>query len=186
MQTNWRCRLHCTPCCGRASLCRMRKSSAIRCWNWPPHKDRLALSDQTCCSGVRACQLRPAPAATCNPPHVPVLLWQGKFVREKEIKRQTLLELVDYVNTGNGKFSEAVAEDVVFMLSSNLFRDLPALRSNELDNLDPDEEEPALEPTWPHLQVCFLLDPALSRSRSDRDTPRSAGPALQQAGQPRS
>ena len=79
---------------------------------------------------------------------------QTKFVREKEIKRQTLLELVDYVNTGNGKFNEAVAEDVVFMLSSNLFRDLPALRSNELDNLDPDEEEPALEPTWPHLQVC--------------------------------
>ena len=76
-----------------------------------------------------------------------------KFTREKEIKRQTLLELVDYVNTGNGKFSEAVAEDVVYMLTNNLFRDFPATRSNELDNLDPDEEEPALEPTWPHLQV---------------------------------
>ena len=81
----------------------------------------------------------------------------AKFTREKEIKRQTLLELVDYVNTGNGKFSEAVAEDVVYMLTNNLFRDLPATRSNELDNLDPDEEEPALEPTWPHLQACTVL-----------------------------
>lgn len=78
---------------------------------------------------------------------------QSKHVREKEIKRQTLLELVDFVNSGNGKFSESVAEDVIFMLSSNLFRALPATKSGEQDNLDPDEEEPALEPSWPHLQV---------------------------------
>ena len=78
---------------------------------------------------------------------------QAKHVREKEIKRQTLLELVDYVNTGSGKFTEAVAEDIVFMLSYNLFRALPPTRSHDQDNLDPDEEEPALEPAWPHLQV---------------------------------
>jgi hypothetical protein len=78
---------------------------------------------------------------------------QGKAVREKEIKRQTLLELVDYVNTGSGKFTEAVAEDIVFMLSCNLFRALPPSKSHDQDNLDPDEEEPALEPAWPHLQV---------------------------------
>ena len=29
-------------------------------------------------------------------------------VREKEMKRQTLLELVDYVNSGTGKFTEQV------------------------------------------------------------------------------
>lgn len=29
-------------------------------------------------------------------------------VREKEVKRQTLLELVDYVNSGSGKFNEQV------------------------------------------------------------------------------
>ena len=33
---------------------------------------------------------------------------QTKNVREKEMKRQTLLELVDYVNTGTGKFTEPV------------------------------------------------------------------------------
>ena len=49
---------------------------------------------------------------------------QGRHVREKEIKRQTLVELVDYVNTGTGKFTEAVSEDIIFMLSANLFRAL--------------------------------------------------------------
>ena len=74
-------------------------------------------------------------------------------VREKEIKRQTLVELVDYVNTGTGKFTEAVSEDIIFMLSANLFRALPPTKAHDQDNLDPDEEEPALEPAWPHLQV---------------------------------
>lgn len=78
---------------------------------------------------------------------------QTKNMREKEVKRQTLLELVDFVNTGSGKFTEAVAEDIVFMFSSNLFRALPPTRAHDQDNLDPDEEEPALEPAWPHLQV---------------------------------
>jgi serine/threonine-protein phosphatase 2A regulatory subunit B' len=78
-----------------------------------------------------------------------------KHMREKETKRQTLLELVEYANTGQGKFTEAVSEDIVFMLSNNLFRALPATRSHESENFDPEEEEPTLEPAWPHLQVCF-------------------------------
>lgn len=39
------------------------------------------------------------------------------------------------------------------MLSNNLFRALPPTKSHDADNLDPDEEEPTLEPAWPHLQV---------------------------------
>lgn len=77
----------------------------------------------------------------------------SKNVKEKEIKRQTLLELVDYANSGQGKFTEAVSEDIIFMLSQNLFRTLPPSRSHDVDNFDPEEEEPTLEPSWPHLQV---------------------------------
>ena len=80
-----------------------------------------------------------------------------RSVREKEMKRQTLVELLDYVNTGTGKFTEAVSEDVIFMLSSNLFRALPPTKAHEQDNLDPEEEEPTLEPAWPHLQVRITL-----------------------------
>lgn len=80
----------------------------------------------------------------------------AKELTEKEIKRTTLLELVDYINGGPGKFTEAVSEDVIFMLSNNLFRTLPPSRShNEADVFDPEEEEPTLEPAWPHLQVRF-------------------------------
>jgi serine/threonine-protein phosphatase 2A regulatory subunit B' len=87
-----------------------------------------------------------------------------RSVREKEMKRQTLVELLDYVNTGTGKFTEAVSEDVIFMLSSNLFRALPPTKAHEQDNLDPEEEEPTLEPAWPHLQVNFRPDHATTLS----------------------
>jgi len=79
----------------------------------------------------------------------------SKNVKEKEIKRQTLLELVDYANSGQGKFTEAVSEDIIFMLSQNLFRTLPPSRSHDVDNFDPEEEEPTLEPSWPHLQIVY-------------------------------
>jgi serine/threonine-protein phosphatase 2A regulatory subunit B' len=77
----------------------------------------------------------------------------GRHVREKEMKRQTLLELVDYANSGTGKFTEPVSEDISFMLRNNLFRTLPPARSHDVENLDAEEEEPSLDPSWPHLQV---------------------------------
>lgn len=82
---------------------------------------------------------------------------QTKAVREKEMKRQTLLELVDYVSpaAGQGKFTEAVSEDVIFMISSNIFRALPPPRQKEVDSYEADEEEPNLEPAWPHLQIVY-------------------------------
>jgi serine/threonine-protein phosphatase 2A regulatory subunit B' len=88
----------------------------------------------------------------------------GRDAREKEVKRQTLLELVDYANGGPGRFSEAVSEDIAFMLSRNLFRALPPSRHDVLaaggggggdGGADADEEEPALEPAWPHLQIVY-------------------------------
>eukprot|EP00899_Mesostigma_viride_P020047 jgi/Mesvir1/28043/Mv04646-RA.1 len=80
-----------------------------------------------------------------------------KNVKEKEIKRQTLLELVDYVNTGTGKFNEAVFDDITNMLAANLFRVVPPSSrvSSGSDNYDPEEEEPTLEPAWPHLQIVY-------------------------------
>lgn len=77
------------------------------------------------------------------------------YVREKEMKRQTLLELVDYVNAGGGKFTEQVADDIIFMLTSNLFRALPPNRAHDSEAFDMEEEEPMLEPAWPHLQIVY-------------------------------
>lgn len=119
------------------------------------------------------------------------------FAREKEAKRQALLELVDYVNGGPGRFTEASGADVVAMVSANLFRALPPRRggggigggaavgglsadgvggdssssstsssasqqnsfvvSPSFSLADPEEEEPTLEPAWPHLQIVYEL-----------------------------
>mmetsp|Transcript_92616 Transcript_92616/g.224818 ORF Transcript_92616/g.224818 Transcript_92616/m.224818 type:complete len:483 (-) Transcript_92616:123-1571(-) len=73
--------------------------------------------------------------------------------RGKELKRMTLLELVDYVNSPGGQkiFTESVMPDIVAMVSANVFRALPP----QTEDYDPEEDEPVLEPAWPHLQVVY-------------------------------
>jgi len=82
-----------------------------------------------------------------------------KNIKEKDIKRQTLLELVDYVNSPNGKFSEVGIQEVVRMVSANIFRTLnPQPRENKvIDALDLEEEEPSMDLAWPHLQLVYEL-----------------------------
>ncbi|GLT86598.1 hypothetical protein SLE2022_047280 [Rubroshorea leprosula] len=80
-----------------------------------------------------------------------------KNLKEKDIKRQTLLELVDYVTTVNGKFTETVMQEAIKMVSVNLFRSLtPQPRENKvLEAFDLEEEEPLMDPAWPHLQIVY-------------------------------
>ncbi|KAK8529325.1 hypothetical protein V6N13_102256 [Hibiscus sabdariffa] len=80
-----------------------------------------------------------------------------KNVKEKDIKRQTLLELVDYVSSANGKFAESAMQEAVKMVSVNLFRPLtPQPRENKvLEAFDLEEEEPLVDLAWPHLQIVY-------------------------------
>ncbi|KAE8711688.1 Serine/threonine protein phosphatase 2A 59 kDa regulatory subunit B' gamma isoform [Hibiscus syriacus] len=80
-----------------------------------------------------------------------------KNLKEKEIKRQTLLELVEYVTSANGKFLDAVLQEIVKKVSANLFRNLiPQPRENKvIEGLDLEEEEPSMDPAWPHLQIVY-------------------------------
>ncbi|XP_021292739.1 serine/threonine protein phosphatase 2A 57 kDa regulatory subunit B' theta isoform-like [Herrania umbratica] len=80
-----------------------------------------------------------------------------KNLKEKDIKRQTLLELVDYVSSANGKFAETVMQEAVKMVSVNLFRSLtPQPRENKvLEAFDMEEEEPLMDSAWPHLQIVY-------------------------------
>ena len=73
--------------------------------------------------------------------------------KSKEVKRETLVELAEYVNTPVGQkiFTEALMPDIVEMVRTNLFRTLPP----QTDDFDPEEDEPAMEPAWPHLQVVY-------------------------------
>jgi serine/threonine-protein phosphatase 2A regulatory subunit B' len=93
---------------------------------------------------------------------------------QKEQKRRCLVEIVDYVASNKGVFTEAVYEPLFEMFSTNLFRALPTGPSNHTI-YDQEDDEPFLEPAWPHLQIVYELlrkfivssdtDPKLVRGR---------------------
>ncbi|XP_060187983.1 serine/threonine protein phosphatase 2A 57 kDa regulatory subunit B' theta isoform-like [Lycium barbarum] len=82
-----------------------------------------------------------------------------KDLKEKDIKRQTLVELVDYVTSADGKFTETVVQETVKMVSLNLFRSrAPQPHENKLlEALILEDDEPLMDPTWPHVQIVYEL-----------------------------
>ncbi|XP_047947868.1 serine/threonine protein phosphatase 2A 57 kDa regulatory subunit B' theta isoform-like [Salvia hispanica] len=81
----------------------------------------------------------------------------SKSLKEKDIKRQTLVELVDYVTSAHGKFNETAMHDIVKMVSVNLFRTLStqSRENKSVDGFDLEEDEPLMDPAWPHLQIVY-------------------------------
>ncbi|EPS61839.1 hypothetical protein M569_12952 [Genlisea aurea] len=82
-----------------------------------------------------------------------------KSAREKEIKRQSLAELVDLVQSGSCKLNDVMQEEMVRMISVNIFRALPPASHENTgsDRADPEEEETFMDPSWPHLQLVYEL-----------------------------
>ncbi|XP_038990762.1 serine/threonine protein phosphatase 2A 57 kDa regulatory subunit B' beta isoform-like [Hibiscus syriacus] len=82
-----------------------------------------------------------------------------KSAREKELKRQTLLELVDFIQSGSGKISDVCQEEMIKMIGVNIFRCLPPASHENTgqEATDPEEDEGYLEPSWPHLQIVYEL-----------------------------
>ncbi|KAJ1375926.1 Protein phosphatase 2A, regulatory B subunit, B56 [Sesbania bispinosa] len=80
-----------------------------------------------------------------------------KNLKEKDIKRQTLVELVDYVSSANSKFTEIMMQEIVKMVSINLFRTFisPPRENKVLEAFDVEDEEPSMDPAWPHLQIVY-------------------------------
>lgn len=82
----------------------------------------------------------------------------SKNLKEKDIKRQTLLELVDYISSVTSKFNEVTMQEITKMIAINLFRAFPSSHDNKLpDIFDPEDDEPTMEPSWPHLQIVYEL-----------------------------
>ena len=81
----------------------------------------------------------------------------NRYADDWEIKRNTLLEVVDYADAaGRQLFSDfRVLEDTFIMIKLNLFRSLP--KAPEPSG-DPDEEEEIFsDPQWPHLNIIYEL-----------------------------
>jgi serine/threonine-protein phosphatase 2A regulatory subunit B' len=71
--------------------------------------------------------------------------------RAKEVKRQLLLELVDYIGQQRDFLNEAIMVEILKMVACNLFRCL----SRNDSGMEADEDEPVFEPAWPHLQIVY-------------------------------
>jgi len=76
---------------------------------------------------------------------------------EKDAKRQTLGEIVEYVNNTRNPFNEALIHDVVHMIGANIFRALQTRNKDSVAFSDPEDDEPALETAWPHLQIVYEI-----------------------------
>ncbi|XP_078012451.1 serine/threonine-protein phosphatase 2A 56 kDa regulatory subunit alpha isoform isoform X2 [Phascolarctos cinereus] len=83
-------------------------------------------------------------------------------LKSKEIKRATLNELIEYVSTNRGVLVESTYSDIVKMISVNIFRTLPP---SDNPDFDPEEDEPTLEASWPHIQLLELFDSEDPRER---------------------
>ena len=74
-------------------------------------------------------------------------------VRAKEVKRAALNEVLDYITSQKGVLTDGVYPEVTRMVRINAFRTLPPISNPDYD---PDEDEPPLEASWPHLEVCLV------------------------------
>ncbi|KAI7820955.1 protein phosphatase 2A regulatory B subunit [Gamsiella multidivaricata] len=76
-------------------------------------------------------------------------------LKGKEIKRQALTEILDYITNNRGVITEPVYPEVVSMFATNLFRTIPPQVNPTGEAFDPEEDEPVLELAWPHLQIVY-------------------------------
>ncbi|KAF9122957.1 Serine/threonine-protein phosphatase 2A 56 kDa regulatory subunit gamma isoform [Mortierella sp. GBA39] len=76
-------------------------------------------------------------------------------LKGKEIKRQALTEILDYITNNRGVITEPIYPEVVKMFATNLFRTIPPQINPSGEAFDPEEDEPVLELAWPHLQIVY-------------------------------
>lgn len=79
-----------------------------------------------------------------------------EHTKEKDLKRQTLQELVDF---GTSKLNEAALEEAFRMIRINILRSLPVRSHDGVvgtgEGFDFEEEEPSMDPSWLHRQLVY-------------------------------
>uniref|UniRef100_H2YUT9 Serine/threonine protein phosphatase 2A regulatory subunit n=1 Tax=Ciona savignyi TaxID=51511 RepID=H2YUT9_CIOSA len=73
----------------------------------------------------------------------------------KEIKRGALNEMVEYVTHNRGVITDPIYPEAVHMFAVNTFRSLPPSSNPSGAEFDPEEDEPTLEASWPHIQLIY-------------------------------
>lgn len=75
---------------------------------------------------------------------------------KQDLKRQALIELVDFVSSGSAKFNEPAIAAVCKMCAVNLFRIFPPKYRSNCGG-EAEDEEPMFDPAWSHLQIVYDL-----------------------------
>uniref|UniRef100_A0A182QX05 C2H2-type domain-containing protein n=1 Tax=Anopheles farauti TaxID=69004 RepID=A0A182QX05_9DIPT len=78
-------------------------------------------------------------------------------LKYKEIKRCALQEIVEHLSNQSNVITEAIYPEAFNMVAINLFRTLPPSSNPNGAEFDPEEDEPTLEVSWPHLQFVYEL-----------------------------
>ncbi|ETN60904.1 protein phosphatase 2a, regulatory subunit [Anopheles darlingi] len=78
-------------------------------------------------------------------------------LKYKEIKRCALQEIVEHLNNQSNVITESIYPEALNMVAVNLFRTLPPSSNPNGAEFDPEEDEPTLEVSWPHLQFVYEL-----------------------------
>ncbi|XP_050077235.1 serine/threonine-protein phosphatase 2A 56 kDa regulatory subunit gamma isoform-like [Anopheles maculipalpis] len=78
-------------------------------------------------------------------------------LKYKEIKRCALQEIVEHLNNQSNVITESIYPEAFNMVAINLFRTLPPSSNPNGAEFDPEEDEPTLEVSWPHLQFVYEL-----------------------------
>ncbi|KAK1430872.1 hypothetical protein QVD17_13955 [Tagetes erecta] len=78
----------------------------------------------------------------------------SKNTAEKDLKRVTLIELLEFIASGPPRFSEPAILSLCKMCSVNLFRVFPPNYRSSRGG-ENDDDEPSFDPAWPHLQIVY-------------------------------
>ncbi|GMN50457.1 hypothetical protein TIFTF001_019618 [Ficus carica] len=76
---------------------------------------------------------------------------------KQDLKRDTLIELVDFVSSGSAKFTEPAISAMCKMCAANLFRVFPPKYRSSSTGGETEDEEPIFDPAWSYLQIVYDL-----------------------------
>ncbi|KAI0989730.1 hypothetical protein GJ496_004211, partial [Pomphorhynchus laevis] len=76
-------------------------------------------------------------------------------MKSREVKKQYLIELTLYLQENRKFLKEPAYQAIVQMFADNLFRTLPPSTHPVGSEYDPEDDEPVLEASWPHLQLVY-------------------------------
>eukprot|EP00928_Gymnodinium_smaydae_P094800 TRINITY_DN8022_c0_g1_i2.p1 TRINITY_DN8022_c0_g1~~TRINITY_DN8022_c0_g1_i2.p1 ORF type:complete len:482 (-),score=103.90 TRINITY_DN8022_c0_g1_i2:96-1541(-) len=74
---------------------------------------------------------------------------------DKEAKRATLQEIVEYVSESPGAFQEPLFAEMIEMVGKNIVRVMPERQLHPLAPLDLQDTDPQWDPAWVHLQSIY-------------------------------